>query len=269
MLMLAANAAYLNVKEPVEASGIVEGAAPLFIGTAGPGQTVYLVAERATIGVLDDRIHYQGWDKLAIEEVPEGWVVEDSPLYETPMKAKIRIASDTKDGRYTFKAKAIDEGNYDGLGNLTIKVEVAVSKDVFNIDINPYEVETGVGQPAVYYIDIENAGAASDTFSIISRGVPAWKFRKDVLVSHAVEVMLPARKTVAYEVVSNEENEIDIYLNLTSLSSSQISREMRVRLKAKPSLISDYKATGHGLLVFPLIESPIYSLIAFFSKLFL
>ena len=268
LLMVAAGATYLNIKEPVPYDGGSENDT-IFIGTAAPGQTVYIVAERTTTDAAGEGINYIGWDKLAIEDVPAGWISEDSLWYETPMKAKMRISPNATEGRYSFKAVAVDEGNYDNLGNLTINVEVAVSKDVFNIDITPYKVETGVGQPAIYYIDIDNAGAASDTFSITSRGVPAWRFRKDVLVPHAINVMEAARKTVAYEVVSDEENEMDIYINVTSLSSSQISREIRVGLKAKPSLLADYKATGHGLLVFPLIESPIYSLIAFFSKLLL
>ncbi|MCX6775359.1 MAG: hypothetical protein NT130_00720 [Candidatus Micrarchaeota archaeon] len=268
ILMVAANAAYLNVKEPVPYEGRLENDT-IFIGTAGPGQTVYLVAERATIDATGEKINYVGWDTLAVEDVPPGWIVEDSPLYETPMKAKIRIAADAADGEYTFKAKAVDEGSYDSLGNLTINVKVTVSKEVFSIDVSPYEVEAGVGQPAVYYVDIENAGAASDTFRITSSGVPAWTFKKEVLVSHAIDVTSPARKTVTYEVVSEEENRIEMTLNVTSLSSDQISKGLKIVLVAEPSLVSDYKATGHGLLVSPLIESPIYSLIAFFSKLLL
>jgi len=268
ILMVAANATYLNVKEPVPYGTRLENDT-IFIGIAGPGQTVYLVADRATIGALDDRIHYQGWDKLAIEDLPPGWIAEDSLWQETPMKAKIKIAPDAADGEYTFKATAIDEGNLDNLDNLTINVKVSVNKEVFKIDVTPYEVETGVGQPAIYYIDIENRGAASDTFRITSNGVPAWRFKREVLVPHAIDVTSAARKTVTYEVVSEEENKIDMTLTVTSLSSSQISKELRVILTAKPSLISDYKATDHGLLVFPLIESPIYSLIAFLSKLLL
>ena len=268
ILMVVANATYLNVKEPVTSDGMSDNDT-ISIGTAGPGQTVYLVAERATIDATGEKINYVGWDKLVVEDVPQGWIAEDSPLYETPMKAKIRIAADAADGEYTFKVKAVDEGNYDNLSNLTINVNVTVSKEVFSIDVSPYQVEAGVGQPAVYYVDIENAGAASDTFRITSSGVPAWTFKKEVLVPHAIDVTSPARKTVTYEVVSEEENRIDMTLNVTSLSSDQISKELNIVLIAEPSLISDYKATDHGLLVSPLIESPIYSLIAFFSKLLL
>lgn len=268
VLAVAVNATYLNIDEPIEAKGMVENSTPLNIGVAGPGQTVYIIAERTTIGP-DNQIHDPGWDKLAIANIPEGWTAEDSPWYETPMKAKIKIAPNAADGVYSFKAVAVDENNMKGLGNLTIDVNVTVSKNVFTIYVTPNEAEAGVGEPAIYYIDIDNAGAASDTFSITSRGVPAWRFRKDVLVPHAAQVGLPARRTIPYEVLSNEETDTEVYLNVTSLSSDKISREFKVRLKATPSLISDYKATAHGLLVFPLIENPIYSLIAFLSKLFL
>ncbi len=268
LLIVTANATYLNIDEPIESKGMVENSTPLNIGVAGPGQTVYIVAERATVGP-DNNMHDPGWDRLRIIDVPPGWATEDSPWYETPMKAKIKIAPNAADGAYTFKAVAEDEGNMKGLGNITIDISLNVSKDVFTIDVTPREVETGVGEPAIYYIDIDNAGAASDTFSITSRGLPAWRFRKDVLAPHAVQVTLPARKTIPYEVVSNEQTDTEIYLNVTSLSSDQISKEFKVRLIARPSLISDYKATAHGLLVFPLIENSIYSLIAFLSKLVL
>lgn len=265
-LMFAAGATYLNVREPVVSTGMNDGS-EIRIGIAAPGQTIYVVAERATLDASGEKINYMGWDKLAVEGLPPGWSGEDSPLYETPMKAKIKIAPNATDGVYRFRVKAIDEGNYDGLGELTINVSVGVSKEVFNIDVTPITVETGVGQPAVYYVDIENMGAASDTFRINSRGVPAWRFSKDVFVPHAIDPSLPAKKMVPYEVVLGEQGEKEVYINVTSLSSEQISKEMRVNVVAKPSLIADYKATGHGLLVFPLVESPVYSLIAFFSKL--
>jgi hypothetical protein len=268
LLITVANATYLNIDEPIPAKELIENSSPLNIGVAGPGQTVYIVADRSTIG-SDGQYHEVGWDRLRIIDVPPGWTTEDSPWYETPMKAKIRIAPDAADGVYAFKAVAEDEGNLDGLGNITIEVNVTVSKNVFTVDIVPDEVESGVGEPAIYYIEIENAGAASDTFSITSTGVPAWRFRKDVLVPHAMDVMLPARKIIPYEVVSNEETASDVYLNITSLSSDQITMGKTVKLRATPSLISDYRATDHGLLVSPLIEYPIYSLVAFLSKLLL
>ncbi|NYZ78678.1 hypothetical protein H0N99_00865 [Candidatus Micrarchaeota archaeon] len=268
LLTAVVGATYLNIDEPIESKGMMENSPALNIGIAGPGQTVYIVAERATIGP-DDRIHDPGWDQLVITDVPPGWSTEDSPLYETPMKAKIKIAPDATDGAYTFKATAVNEDNVTGLGNLTVNIILNVSKNVFTIDVTPNEVETGVGEPAIYYIDIDNAGAASDTFSITSSGLPAWRFTKDVLAPHAINPFAPARKTIPYEVVSNEETDKEIYLNVTSQSSDQITKELKVRLKATPSLISDYRATAHGLLIFPLIENPIYSLIAFLSKLIL
>jgi hypothetical protein len=269
LLIAVANAAtYLNIIEPITARDKIENSTPLNIGVAGPGQTVYIVAERATVGP-DDKMHDPGWDKLTIVDAPLGWTTEESPWYETPMKAKIKIAPNATEGLYTFKAVAIDEGNMKGLGNISIGIEVNVSKNVFTIDVTPSEVETGVGEPAVYYVNIDNGGAASDTFSISSSGLAAWRFKEDVLAPHAIDTALPARKTIPYEFVSNEEVDTNVYINVTSLSSDQISVERQVKLRATPSLISDYKATDHGLLIFPIIEGPIYSLMAFLSKLVL
>lgn len=262
VLLLALHAGaqtYVNIIDPVEQRGMLEGE-NVSLGSVGPGQTIAIIAERATSGP-DGAMHYTGWDQLAIEDLPENWVAENSPLYETPMKAKIKVSSDTQDGIYLFKAKVIDENNYEGLGNLTFNVRVNVNKEVFNLDVSPREVTTGVGQPALYSIKIENTGAASDIFVIKTSGIPAWRFKKEIFVAHG------SARTFGYEVVLNEENELNITINVTSTSSSLISKEVGVRLKAETSLISDYKAIGHGLLIFPLIEQPIYSLIGFLSKL--
>jgi hypothetical protein len=268
LLTVVVGATYLNIDEPIQSMGMTENSSPLNIGIAGPGQTVSIIADRETIGP-DGNIHNPGWDQLVISGVPPGWSTEASPLYETPMEAKIKIAPNATDGAYTFDATAVEEDNITGLGNLTVQITLNVSKDVFTIDVTPDAVETGVGEPAIYYIDINNAGAASDTFRITSEGLPAWTFKEDVLVPHAIDQYSPAITTIPYEVVSNEEINTPIYLNVTSQSSDQISKKLEVTLTATPSLLSDYRATDHGLLVFPLIENPIYSLIAFLSKLIL
>ena len=201
-LSVSAQSTYVNVIDPVEQRGMNEGD-NISLGSVGPGQTIAIIAERTTPGP-DGTMHKDGWDKLAIEELPDGWVAEDSPLYETPMKAKIKVSSNAQDGVYYFKAKAIDENNYEGLGNLTFNVRVNVNKEVFSFDVSPTEVTTGVGQPALYSIRIDNLGAASDIFVIKTSGIPAWRFRKEVFVAHG------SAKTVGYEVVLNEEqfNEI-------------------------------------------------------------
>lgn len=251
-LGVCAQSTYVNVIDPVEQMGMHEGDT-VSLGGVGPGQTIAIIAERATSGP-DGTMHLTGWDRLAIEDLPQGWIAEDSPLYETPMKAKIKVSPDAQDGTYFFKAKAINENNYQGLGNLTFNVKVNVNKEIFILDVFPLEVTTGVGQPALYSIKIDNLGAASDIFTVETSGIPAWKFKKDIFVAHGSE------KTMSYEVVLNEEKKhFNFTINVTSTSSKLISKRMEVGLNAETSLISDYKATANGLLVFPLIEQPIYS----------
>src|SRR5271157_3710116 len=152
LLTAVAGATYVNIEEPVHSMGMFENSTPLNIGIAGPGQTVSIVADRVTIGP-DEKIHDPGWDQLVITDLPPGWSTEASPLYETPMEAKIKIAPNATDGAYTFSATAVNYGNITGLGNLTVQISLNVSKDVFTIDITPDTVETGVGEPAIYYIN--------------------------------------------------------------------------------------------------------------------
>ena len=186
-----------------------------------------------------------------------------SPLQETPMKLKIKIGPNATEGEYNVTLRIVDEGNYDGLGNMTIYAIVNVSKEVFDIDISPTLVQTGVGQPAIYYITIRNTGAASDPFEIrVKEGqLPAWRFRKSVLVNYGSERVIP------YEVVLNEEGEKTFTITVESLSSPQIYKEETLVIESRSSLITDWKATTHGLLIFPVIEETIYSIVGLLSKL--
>lgn len=236
------------------------------VGKAGPGQTVYLMIERVTDGGNCPASGCpDGWDTVVAEEggIPQGWDIEPSPLQETPMKVKIKIAPDAEDGEYNLTLTIVDEGNYNGLGNMTVYAIVTVSRDVFEITVTPTRVETGVGQPAVYYIKIRNTGAASDPFEIKVREgqLPVWDYKKTALVNYGSE------RTIPYEVVLDEEAERVFTIEVRSLSSDQIHKEMTVVVESRPDIIADWKATTHGLMIFPILEAPIYALVGLISNL--
>lgn len=255
-------ATYANALEPVKKT--LYPGETMRVGKAGPGQTVYLVIGRATDGGnCQNNYCPDGWDTVVATEIPAGWEVEPSPLQETPMKMKIKIAPDAEDGEYNLTLSIVDEGNYNKLGNMTVYAIVEVSRDVFDISVSPTRVETGVGQPAIYYIRIRNTGAASDPFEVkVKEGdLPAWRFRKTALVNYGSERVIP------YEVVLNEEGERVFTIEVTSLSSPQIRKEMRVVVDSRANIISDWKATTHGVFIFPMIEQPIYALVGLLSWL--
>jgi len=256
-------AAYANALEPVKKT--VYPGEMMMVGKAGPGQTVYLVVGRETDGGnCPNNYCPDGWDTIVATDIPFGWEVEPSPMQETPMKMKIKIAPDAEEGEYNLTLAIVDEGNYNELNNMTVYAIVQVTRDVFEISVEPTRVETGVGQPAIYYIKIRNTGAASDPFEVrVKEGdLPAWTFKKTALVNYGSERLIP------YEVVLNEEGERVFTIEVTSLSSKQIKKEMSVVVDSRSNIISDWKATTHGLLIFPIIEQPIYAIVGLLSKLF-
>ena len=257
-------AIYAHASEPVD-NTLYPGDS-VDVGKAGPGQTVYLIVDRATDGgTCPNNFCPDGWDTVVgVEDgIPHGWEVEASPLQETPMKLKIKIAPDAEEGQYNLTLAVVDEGNYNGLGNMTIHAIVTVSRDVFEITVTPTRVETGVGQPAVYYIKIRNTGAASDPFEIKVRegDLPVWNYKKTALVNYGSE------RTIPYEVVLDEEAERTFTIDVTSLSSSQIHKEMSVIVDSRPDIVTDWKATTHGLMMFPILEAPIYAIVGLLSQL--
>lgn len=242
--------AYADIASPVSKRLQSEGA--VFLGIAGPGQTVKLAVAKECEGKV--------WDRLYIisESLPTGWEKEDGLWYESPMQASIKIGGDAPNGEYTIKAKLVDE--YEGLGEMEFFVTVNVSREVFDVEVLNPSLETGVGQPGAYKLILKNLGTASDVFRISVKGMPAWIYTKTVVVPRSSE------KEVIYEIVANERGSYPLEINVTSISSELIGKQSKVSFTAQPSLISNMKACANGMLMFPIPLMSIYSLIGFISN---
>ncbi len=249
---------YINVVEPVVRT-LHETDEPVELGVVGPGQTVYIVGE--------PRVPESGggWDRLEITKLPEGWSTEPSLLFERPMKAMITVAPDADDGTYDVTFRAVDAYNGDYLGNMTFYGKVRVSRDVMEMSVSPLEARTGISQPASYFVTIKNKGVASDVFEVSVEGLPTWKYRKTVYVPYGVPYGIT--KTVEYEIAGDEERDAELKVVVSSTSSPLIRAEKNVKLHIQTNLLSDFRASGHGLLMFPVIEQPLYSLLGFISNL--
>lgn len=224
----------------------------VYLGVAGPGQTVKLAVAKESEG--------KTWDRLYIlqESLPLRWEKEDGLWYESPMQASIKIAENASNGEYTVKARLVDE--YEGLGEMFFFISVNVSMDVFDAEVTNPQLETGVGQPGSYVLKLKNLGTASDVFHISVSGMPAWKYTKTVVAPRASE------KEVIYEIVAGERGEYPLKIHLKSMSTDLINKDLAVSFKAEPSLISDLKACSHGMLLFPIPEMPIYALLGLLSN---
>jgi len=248
---------YIDIVEPKQAR-ITENQ-EFYLGTVAPGQTIDfqanpVITEGGKFGTGGN------WDQIVVDAVPSGWSGEDSKIYERPLKAKIKVSPTAPDGEYEVTLKAVDEGNLDRIGNLTFKLKINVSKEVFNFNVGPESLETGASQPARIKIRIDNTGYASEVFEVYSEGFPAWNYKKYFHVPYL------SQADDYYEIVINEEKTVRGKIIIKSTSSSLITYEKNVTVSAKSNVYYDYKATSHGILLFPFSEQIIYSLISLISQ---
>ncbi|MFH1306646.1 MAG: hypothetical protein ABIH83_03255 [Candidatus Micrarchaeota archaeon] len=89
-----------------------------------------------------------------------------------------------------------------------------------------------------------------------------WEFEKKIYLPPG------ASKSFTYEVVGNDEASYRVKYTVQSDSSPLIHDMEEVQLNVKTNLISDYQATSHGVLLFPIIQIPMYALAGLIGLLF-
>jgi len=231
------------------------------LGTIGPGQTISLSVEPKT---TTGGIYGNGgrWDMLNITRPPLDWTTEPSKNMGDPLEVRLTAPKDAAPGDYTALVTITDENNAEHLGEMTFRAKVTVDPDVIDMDVTPTYTNIGANQPARFLITITNKGAASDVFEVSSAGIRDWDFKKTIYVGSK------QTKQLSYEVAGAEEQTLHAQIKARSLSSDLIQKNQNVTIKVETDLISDYKASTRGLLVFPIIEQPVYSLMGLLSNLF-
>jgi hypothetical protein len=232
----------------------------IFIGTIGPGQTI-------SIGI-HPKVYTGGkfgeggrYDYATVDKLPTGWKGKNSKLYGDPLQVEITAEKNAPEGEYTAEITVQDEDNGEKLGQVKFKVKIKIVHDVLDVDVTPTSMTVGPGQPARFAITITNKGTASDVFNVKADGVERWIFEKPVHVPKM------SSKTIVYEITESEEETYFPVISVVSTSSPLIHQEQSVVFKVQPDLLSDFKATNHGILIFPIFEAPVYSLAGLISNL--
>ncbi|MFH0927015.1 MAG: hypothetical protein V1822_00360 [Candidatus Micrarchaeota archaeon] len=230
-------------------------------GNVGPGQTFTVQIDPI---VRDSAGNFLGqWDTAEVISLPEGWSAKPSKIYDNPLIVEITAEKNAPEGDYLIQIDVNDEKGQENIGgDFTFWILVTVRHDVLGMSITPEHLEAGAGQPARFEVTLNNLGSAKDVFSINATGVKGWEFARKIYLPPG------GSKTFTYEVIGNDEASYNVAFSAVSDSSNLIHREQKVSLGVRTSLLSDYKATSHGVLLFPIISTPIYSLAGLIGLLF-
>ena len=222
------------------------------LGTIGPGQTIDIVVNGIAIGERGEG----RWQILRVVNLPPGWQGFDSKELATRMKAGLKAANNANEGEYKIGFRLEEDPNHQmGLGSVDFQVALTVSRNVVSATFPKQMVDTGVGQPARYSIIIKSKSAANDIFEISAENVSSWEYRK------AVHVPAGGTVTTFYEIVANEEKEYNPVIVIKSQSSDDIKISQVLKLAVKSDVVGDIKATKNGVLIFPIVLEPLYSLL--------
>ncbi|OIO25112.1 hypothetical protein COX85_00765 [Candidatus Micrarchaeota archaeon CG_4_10_14_0_2_um_filter_55_9] len=251
------SASYLRVIEPVPQT--IDGGGELDLGVMGPGQKLELVANRGT-GVT--AAGWSGgearWDQIGFTTLSPGWSSEDSKVYEQPMRAYLEADRNAADGVYYAELTAWDE--YEGAPTTKFRIKVEIRSDLLGSELLTPNVVAGANQPARFQFILKNDSNAGDAYEILVSGLPGqWPAKKVFVPYHST-------KTVSYEVGSSERGDYAVNFSITSISSEKIKSENAGKLSVRTNLFLDMLATSHGVLLFPSIEQPIYSLLGLFAN---
>jgi len=253
MLMFSAIAVAVPVKMVMPFERTLDNGNEVFLGTIGPGQTMEIRIEPM---VTAGGIYGNGgqYDIAEAADLPAGWSSTPSALYGKPLQVKITADKDAPEGEYKSTINVVDEKNGEQLGNVTFFAKINVTWDVLGMDVTPPQATTGPEQPTEFMITITNKGSASDTYTVSATGVKRWEFVKSIYV--------PARssRTIFYEITGYEEETYTPTIGVVSVSSQNIHAEKNVSITVRSDLLGDFKATNHGVLLFPVFEAPIYAL---------
>ena len=260
LTVLLSSAFAVHVLSPLSTE--IDRGAEITVGTAGPGQTFAIVAD--PVVTTGGKFGTGGsYDQMYASRLPSGWTSSASTLYGKTLQTDITIPKDAADGEYSAEITLWDEAGESGLGApFVYTVKVTVSRDVMDMKVEPSSLSVGAGQPARYTITVNNKGIANDVFDVGSSGVRDWEFKRSIYIPSGTS------KTINYEVVGNEEADYKVAVWARSSSSDQIYSESPVSLSVNTNLLSDFRATTRGVLLFPLTEAPAYFVAGLISNFF-
>ena len=245
---------FISIVSPVEQ--ILQDNSTIFLGSAAPGESIYIEASSRT--VFNNTIYDIGWSQMKAIALPEGWESTPTKLYENPiMKLQIKIPTNAKLGMNALKIFAYNAYNKQ---NITFFAFVNVTNDIFDARVQNYS-SSGVMQPLQYSIEIRNKGISDDPF-VINCSLPIGCSSIPVVVLHNTT------RKVTYELILPDAKRYNFNISISLLYNPKLIKNFGVVGDVKQEIKYDFIATSQGALISPIVEAPIYNLLALIFKIF-
>ena len=248
----------INILKPINAA-LVDGAS-YDLGTMGPGQAMSVQIERAetTGGKYGTGGYY---DFANASQLPPGWSVAPSKLYENPLQIVIISGANAREGSYTMPITLYDENNGEGLGNKTFLASIYIDNNVLGLTKASGTSYAGENQPVRFAMKLQNKGNAGDIFVI--EGVSFnQKIVRELYVAPTSETLVP------FEFVYQGSGQQTVNFTAYSKNSpTNLRKSLSYPVTIRNTLQADLKSIGYGVVIFPLFEHGSYALAHILSYL--
>ncbi len=254
----------LDILYPMHHSISTNNNNEIYIGEMGPGQTIGVDIDGK---VSTGGIYGQGgsYDLAVVTNKPAGWSSENSKLYGRPLHITLTAPPNATEKTYKATVVLVNYRNAEKLKNITLTFIVKVDWNILNTTIYPKVQTVGINQPAKMAINVHNMGNAPDTFDI-SIGNEALGDK-----AYKTTVYIPPKKSkqILWERTWENPETYSFPVTIKSDSSPKlIKNTYNVKVDVVPrNLLSDYKATTRGIILFPIFENIIYGLSALIGSI--
>jgi hypothetical protein len=248
----------ISITKPINAE-ITDGAT-YDMGNMGPGQAMSILIQRTetTGGKYGTGGYY---DFANASNLPDGWSVTPSKLYENPLQVIIVSGANATQGNYMIPIIVYDENNGEGLGIKTFYATIHVDYNVLGLAKVVGTSYAGEGQPVRYVMKLQNRGNAGDIF-VIEADTYKQKVVRELYMAPASETIVP------FEFVYGGSGMQAI--NFTAYSKNSplnVRQGLSYQVTVKNTLQADMSSMGYGVVLFPLFEHGSYALGHIFSYL--
>jgi hypothetical protein len=254
------HAAYVSIMQPFNYTATQNST--VYLGKDGPGQTFYVTISASTANA-SGAIQQLGWNKLVVSGLPQGWIAQNSSLYNPTLSAKITPSPNAQNGTYSFNITAVNIGNYSGLGSVRIKANINITPNVFKLVVSPSSISQDAGQQGNISVSINNTGVSDSLFAISISGLPAKNITSTVIALHGT------KKTFKYPIIVNEPGVYGLTISVRSTSSPLlVYKNANITLTARATIANDYAAIGNGIDAFPITYEPLYAIMYLIERIF-